>query len=104
MPERNDTDPRRSGKEYKTCSAVKRTPAQWCALTSVVVFLLTAAWVATQSVRQAVTARTAPPGKVWSSEHGHWHDAPGPPREAPPGKVWSEEHGHWHDAEGAPAP
>jgi hypothetical protein len=24
--------------------------------------------------------------------------APQPPGEAPPGKVWSAEHGHWHDA------
>jgi len=56
----------------------------------------------------------APPGKVWSLEHGHWHDAPlgpssppirpltdesksQPPGAAPPGKVWSPEHGHWHD-------
>jgi hypothetical protein len=72
----------------------------------------------------------APPGKVWTVEHGHWHDVPAaagpspvqitpgaapgttpatnvqvnrravpqPPGEAPPGKVWSPEHGHWHDA------
>lgn len=61
----------------------------------------------------------APPGKVWSPEHAHWHDAPGttpiaipdfqapstptqnvpqPPGEAPAGKVWSPQHGHWHDA------
>ena len=56
----------------------------------------------------------APPGKVWSVEHGHWHDAPlgtttlpdqpetsaprsQPPGDPPPGKVWSPEHGHWHD-------
>ena len=26
---------------------------------------------------------------------------PQPPGEAPPGKVWSPEHGHWHDAPGA---
>jgi hypothetical protein len=70
-----------------------------------------------------------PPGKVWSPEHGHWHDAnpagaspiqvqssqapinvpaqpqlqpttpqPQPPGAPPPGKVWSPEHGHWHDA------
>jgi hypothetical protein len=70
----------------------------------------------------------APAGKVWSVEHGHWHDAappsgavqvspiqtsrgnltptvtpnppqpvPQPPGEVPPGKVWSPEHGHWHD-------
>lgn len=27
--------------------------------------------------------------------------APQPPGEAPPGKVWSPEHGHWHDAPAA---
>ena len=53
---------------------------------------------------------SAPPGKVWSEEHGHWHDInpaptvpqqnlniPRPKGPAPEGKVWSEEHGHWHD-------
>jgi SEC-C motif len=70
----------------------------------------------------------APPGKVWSAEHGHWHDigaspttpaaspirieqtsgvplrptvgsnVPQPAGPVPPGKVWSPEHGHWHDA------
>ena len=56
----------------------------------------------------------APPGKVWSPGHGHWHNIstnsasmlpgvesnfpqPQPLGEAPPGKVWSSEHGHWHD-------
>ena len=28
--------------------------------------------------------------------------APQPPGEAPPGKVWSVEHGHWHDAPATP--
>jgi hypothetical protein len=69
----------------------------------------------------------APPGKVWSQEHGHWHDISNPATptqttseplgEAPPGKlipkplgqdlpgkVWSEEHGHWHDAPQTPTP
>ena len=46
--------------------------------------------------------KTPPPGKVWSEEHGHWHDVGSggsiqPPGLPPPGKVWSEEHGHWHD-------
>lgn len=68
----------------------------------------------------------APAGKVWSREHGHWHDKPvsnewvsvtpqktvplnkpgtglpvnmpQPPGPAPAGKVWAPEHGHWHDA------
>ena len=56
----------------------------------------------------------APHGKVWSAEHGHWHDAKNPhdaftadkeksrdqlQRQGGtlPGKVWSPEHGHWHD-------
>ena len=29
---------------------------------------------------------------------GQFRPAPQPPGEAPPGKVWSVEHGHWHDA------
>jgi len=63
----------------------------------------------------------APPGKVWSQEHGHWHDAPVsksltpklvgkdgvnkitvPPNDKknpPEGKVWDDEHGHFHDKE-----
>ncbi|MEE9553781.1 MAG: hypothetical protein V3W18_05735 [candidate division Zixibacteria bacterium] len=52
----------------------------------------------------------APDGKVWSAEHGHWHDAgttdpaedykpgPQPPGLVPSGKIWSYEHGHWHDS------
>jgi hypothetical protein len=65
-----------------------------------------------------------PAGKVWSAEHGHYHDASGvstettlgsqpapaaasltPEPDGPPpeGKVWSAEHGHYHDAP-APAP
>lgn len=57
-----------------------------------------------------------PEGKVWSPEHGHWHNivaadsatmpattasryTPGPQPDGPvpEGKVWSEEHGHWHN-------
>ena len=41
-----------------------------------------------------VPIQSAPAGRVWSSEHGHWHAPPGDP---PEGKVWSPEHGHWHD-------
>ena len=62
-----------------------------------------------------------PPGKVWSPEHGHWHDEPVSKRltpkllgkegvnkitvppidknKPPDGKVWDEEHGHFHDKE-----
>jgi hypothetical protein len=63
-------------------------------------------------------AGAVPTGKVWSAEHGHWHNtiaaaggvtvqpsaqaAQFPSATARPiatadGKVWSEEHQHWHD-------
>ena len=74
-----------------------------------------------QSNQVAATPRPQPPGpvpagKVWSVEHGHWHDAnraaqptkenpitfnkrnvPQPPGPVPEGKVWSPQHGHWHN-------
>ena len=65
------------------------------------------------SVLSSGGINSPPPGKVWSPEHGHLHDAPTainpnpsgssgditpPPGPAPEGKVWSPEHGHWHDA------
>lgn len=61
----------------------------------------------------------APEGKVWSTEHGHWHEVSAPPPSlplslgtvnrpkepvatpvgpAPAGYVWNAEHGHWHKA------
>ncbi len=42
----------------------------------------------------------APPGQVWRTECGHYHDAPftlpQPSGSPAPGKVWSEEHQHYH--------
>ena len=48
---------------------------------------------------QSVTMPTIPPQQQFTP-------ASQPPGEVPPGKVWSVEHGHWHDAPGAltPAP
>lgn len=51
----------------------------------------------------------APAGKVWSTEHNHWHDAPAAARPAegtagPDGAVWSAEHNHWHRPDGTAAP
>ena len=68
----------------------------------------------------SLPSEPAPPGKVWSPEHNHWHDDPNalkinnakkpsnvikeqtqslqkPSDTPPPGKVWSPEHNHWHD-------
>ncbi|MBW3670229.1 MAG: SEC-C domain-containing protein [Acidobacteria bacterium] len=61
----------------------------------------------------------APAGKVWSSEHGHWHDAPSvkveasqqggltgsaSPGQPRPGMVWNEEHGHYHETDQSAPP
>ncbi len=99
---RNEPCPCGSGKKFKQCCAKKGTPSYrlWnLALLLLAAVLLAAVAVAIYSA--STEERVAPPGKVWSEEHGHWHDANSNLRPlglAPEGKVWSEEHGHWHDA------
>jgi hypothetical protein len=79
-------------------------------MAAIVLFALLAAWAVADVFRRASQEEIeAPPGKVWSEEHGHWHEAEGPgtPRPegpAPPGKEWSEAHGHWHDIAGVSPP
>lgn len=106
-----------SKKAYRDCCKPARDRSR--TITFIVVFALS-----------IVAARflfkdepVAPPGQVWSPEHGHYHDAnaenqtvppaagtansgapaqatpniPQPEGPVPAGKVWSPEHGHWHD-------
>ena len=71
-------------------------------------------FVPQKQVGTPAPSEAAPPGKIWSQEHGHWHDDPSvspslpnvqsviepksqPPGIAPEGKVWSPEHNHWHN-------
>ncbi len=103
VQKRNEPCPCGSGKKYKVCCARKRTTSSWLALVSVVVFAGLAAWFVVGAFRQASeTNATEMPGKVWSEDHGHWHETgnpgtPQPPGPAQVGKEWSAEHGHWHD-------
>lgn len=104
---RNEPCPCGSGRKYKRCCAMRAATTQAVRAKAFLGLLLLAAAIGvavTLQVRQASDV----PGRVWSSEHGHWHDvgggrpagpvpAPGPPGPAPPDKVWSYEHGHWHD-------
>jgi hypothetical protein len=138
---RNELCPCGSGKKYKHCHEGKRHVSK-----GMIALLVAAAVIATVGVVASVMDRNDPPqattganpnpmspgakqppgpapaGKVWSEEHGHWHDVnvaptqqpgaaqpitvgntgkapvPQPPGTPPPGKVWSPEHGHWHDA------
>jgi hypothetical protein len=76
-PNRNEPCPCGSGDKYKACCTRKRTPSHWLAIISIVLFGALAAWAVADVVPRASQAESqAPPGKVWSEEHGHWHDAP----------------------------
>lgn len=138
---RNEPCPCGSGQKYKSCCIGKERSASRglmylvIAIAAIGAVGLGAAIMdrrndapATSSLPQANQAARpttpqpqppgpAPAGKVWSAEHGHWHDAntsrapqptkenpitfnkrnvPQPPGPVPAGKVWSPEHGHWH--------
>ena len=130
-----------SGKKYKHChEPTKNTNNnQYTIIGIIAVIILVIIFINSDSSNQTVPVTTspllnqgstsntskpsgpAPPGKVWSQEHGHWHDAPVsksltpkllgkegvnkitvPPidkKKPPEGKVWDEEHGHFHDKE-----
>ena len=130
-----------SGKKYKHChEPTKNTNNnQYTIIGIIAVVILVIIFINSDSSNQTVPVTTspllnqgstsntskpsgpAPPGKVWSQEHGHWHDAPVsksltpkllgkegvnkitvPPidkNNSPDGKVWDEEHGHFHDKE-----
>jgi hypothetical protein len=83
---RNEPCPCGSGLKHKHCCAGKQAWYQRPTWTAALVgFLLVASLVL------AGVIVTRPDDSASGS-------ASGPPGEAPPGKVWSEEHGHWHDA------
>jgi hypothetical protein len=71
-----------SGKKYKNCHGAAAAGSGSGRKLPVGYILVGAAVVAV--VIFAVMRQTggstgpgaAPPGKVWSAEHGHWHDAP----------------------------
>lgn len=134
---RNAPCPCGSGKKYKNCHGKtaqggRSSTIQWIFLLFGIIAVAAFVMISERSPENATQTRggytpppgPAPPGKVWSSEHGHWHDAPGtagtssqptnpaqsarqpvpqPPGPVPPGKVWSSEHGHWHDEQPDPA-
>tara|TARA_B100000700_G_scaffold293935_1_gene355395 strand:+ start:460 stop:969 length:510 start_codon:yes stop_codon:yes gene_type:complete len=123
---RNDPCHCGSGKKYKSCHGLKSKESPWKKVGIYGAIALVAVWFfkdVFSSVNNGNT-RSAPPGKVWSEEHGHYHDintnrppippkplgvdrslnVPQPEGPVPEGKVWSPEHGHWHDAATSTAP
>jgi hypothetical protein len=147
MPGRNDACPCGSGKKFKNCCVDKGSGISRGVLLLIAAIAIIAAIGILPSLlgekkeketafassalpggRRVPQPGPAQPGKVWSPEHGHWHDATGrstaptpaapmttpaspvqvqsapaftpgpqPPGPVPAGKVWSTEHGHWHD-------
>ncbi len=117
---RNDACHCGSGKKFKSCHG-RSSNKSYQLWTLVGVLVLAALWFFYYESEPAVTPNRlsapiepAPPNKVWSVEHNHWHDTPSIPTSktpssvlnelqpqpqgaAPPGKVWSPEHDHWHD-------
>lgn len=76
-PGRNDPCPCGSGEKYKRCcfetaAEQSRSPGTWIAIAVGILSVLgTVAIVASE-----ITSSDAPeePRRVWSPEHGHWHD------------------------------
>ena len=134
---RNDPCPCGSGNKYKNCCVDKPRQISKGVIALIVVIATIAAIGLIPSImggkQEPAASRNVPTsprqaasgtGRVWSQEHGHWHDASGkeasspvpqatpqqqpnvvttgntpqPPGPAPAGQVWSKEHGHWHAA------
>lgn len=106
---RNDACHCGSNKKFKDCHGSKQTNNQWRNIAIVGLIAIGLIWFISD-IFQSDMGTSAPPGKVWSEEHGHYHDinptpsapqqrlnVPRPEGPAPEGKVWSSEHGHWHD-------
>ena len=78
---RNEPCPCGSGKKYKNCCAGNVPLYKRSTWTGALVALfllggLLLAGLAVLRPDRSGAPGAAPPGKVWSAEHGHWHDAP----------------------------
>jgi SEC-C motif len=70
-PGRNDACPCGSGRKYKKCCELKRPKSSYTLLLAVggaVLAALVIGFVQFTSERES-----APAGRVWSAEHGHYH-------------------------------
>lgn len=89
---RNDLCHCGSGKKYKNCHMNSETSGKGLNKAFIVVAILVAL-----SAVGIIGYVTNPQNNTEATEQGY-KPAPPPKGEAPPGKVWSYEHGHWHDA------
>ena len=74
---RNESCPCGSGQKYKRCCEGKATQSQklWRGLAALIALLFILVTIGI--IRGGSQADEAPAGRVWSPEHGHWHDATG---------------------------
>ena len=70
---RNDTCACGSGRKFKNCCIGKRRASKGMIFLLCALLAVAAAGVVSLAV--AEDPGPAPAGKVWSAEHGHWHDA-----------------------------
>ncbi len=75
---RNEPCPCGSGKKYKHCCAGKeaRSKQTMWASALIALVLLGGLLAGVAFTRSDGGDGAAPPGKVWSEAHQHWHDAP----------------------------
>ena len=75
---RNDRCPCGSGRKVKQCCGASTRARGWAA-TAVAIAVGAAMLGALLIGVMALTGERAssPPGRMWSAEHGHWHDAGG---------------------------
>ena len=74
---RNDACHCGSEKKYKDCHGKQVQSESWKKILIYVGIAIVLIWFAMDLFslnKSSITS--APPGKVWSEEHGHWHDIP----------------------------
>lgn len=94
-----------SGKKYKLCHGRREPQERRSRATfGLAIAVLVAVALVTLYATVSRGGEGGGDGRVWSAEHGHWHNAAGgelgsaPPATGGPGpgKVWSPEHNHYH--------
>ncbi|HYH99591.1 SEC-C metal-binding domain-containing protein [Hyalangium sp.] len=101
-PSRNARCPCGSGKKYKQCcgpaEAVRDKRKSTFAMIATAVVLVFGIGV----VAVLLSRGSGSSNRIWSAEHGHWHDASGSELGlGSSNRIWSAEHNHWHDASGS---
>ena len=90
---RNDSCNCGSGKKYKACHGKSKEKSShlW---TITIILVLLIFWFFVFEPIALFTKKNSSPNSIRPTSSKKLNPEPG---KAPPGKVWSPEHGHWHD-------